>query len=342
MKFGKGLGKRSAFIIHLAIWACVFLLPFIFTGENEPARNRDDLEFRNLNVATNFLWMAIFYFNSAVLIPRFLYHKKYIIYIGSLLLSFCIIMLLHGVLFIPFIHHHHFNFFNSLQHNTLPFLFTVMVSITYKIIYDKFKAEADAAALQQENLKTELAFLRGQISPHFLFNVLNNIVAMVRLNSEELEPTVIKLSSFLQYMLYESVDEKVLLKNEVDSLRDYIDLQKLRFSSKLNLQIHFDVKEEWHSIEPMLLIPFVENAFKHGNGWSESPEIIIDLNETNSELDFRVKNKYIKNDKAKDKTSGIGLINVKRRLDLLYHKTHELKIDDSSDWYRVHLKLVLK
>ena len=165
---------------------------------------------------------------------------------------------------------------------------------------------------------------------------------MVRLKSEELEPTVMRLSSLLQYMLYEGDEEKVLLKNEVESLQDYIELQKLRISSKLNLQFHFNVKEEWHSIEPMLLIPFVENAFKHGNGLPENSDIFIDLNVENNELDFKVRNRFMSNDRAKDKTSGIGLANVKRRLDLLYPRTHRLQIDDSNGWYQVDLKLSLK
>ncbi len=342
MKINGQRNNRLVWGIHIIIWVSIFMLPFIFKAENETIRNPDDLDFRNLNAATNILWMGFFYLNALVLIPRFFYAKKFFIYFSSLILSYCIIMLLHGALFIPFIHRHHFNFLISARHNSIPFLFTVMVSTTYKIIYDKFKSDADALVLRQENLKTELAFLRSQVSPHFLFNVLNNIVAMVRLKSEELEPTVIRLSSLLQYMLYESDDEKVLLKNEVESLMDYIDLQKLRFNSNLDLQIHFNVKDEWHSIEPMLLIPFVENAFKHGNSVSGSPGIIIVLKVENSELEFKVRNKFISNDKAKDKTSGIGLVNVKRRLDLLYPHSHQLIIDVMNGWYNVDLKLSLK
>ncbi len=342
IKLSRRLNSRSAWVIHIIIWASIFMLPFIFRSENEALRNSDELDFRNLNAATNILWMGFFYLNALILIPRFLYKKKFVIYIGSLIVSYCIIMLIHGALFIPFIHHHRFNFLISAQHNSIPFLFTIMVSTTFKIVYDKFRADANAATLRQENLKTELAFLRSQVSPHFLFNVLNNIVAMVRLKSEELEPTVMRLSSLLQYMLYEGDDEKVLLKNEVESLQDYIELQKLRVSPNLNLQVHFNVKEEWHSIEPMLLIPFVENAFKHGNGLPGNSEIIIDLNVENNELDFNVRNRFVGNDRAKDKTSGIGLVNVKRRLDLLYPKTHRLQIEDSNGWYNVDLKLYLK
>jgi two-component system LytT family sensor kinase len=165
---------------------------------------------------------------------------------------------------------------------------------------------------------------------------------MGRLKSDELEPTVIKMSSLLQYMLYETDEEKVLLRNEEESLLNYIDLQRLRFSSKLTLNTSFDVKEEWHTIEPMLLIPFVENAFKHGNGLLQHPEIDIGLQSSNNQLDFFVKNKYIKTDTVKDKTSGIGLANVKRRLQLLYPESHSLSIEENHYWYNVHLKLFLK
>jgi LytS/YehU family sensor histidine kinase len=195
---------------------------------------------------------------------------------------------------------------------------------------------------QSENLKTELSFLRSQISPHFLFNVLNNIVALVRLKSDELEPTILKLSSLMQYMLYETDDEKVLLKSEADYLQSYIDLQKLRFGDRLKLNVNLGLKEDWHTIEPMLLISFVENAFKHGTGMIENPIIDISLQAVNNELAFIVKNKFIDDDQAKDQVSGIGLINVKRRLQLLYGKNHDLNIDSTDQWFIVTLKLAFE
>jgi two-component system, LytTR family, sensor kinase len=337
----KELFKKYRFFIHLVVWAAIFLLPYIFSGENQKSKDADDIAFRNLNTATIFLWMGLFYLNSAILIPSLVYSKKYIWYILSLVLLFCVIMGLHGALFPFFVPGHDFIFFHSSAHNIIPFLFTVMVSATYKVFLDKIKADNDAGEKQRENLKSELSFLRSQISPHFLFNVLNNIVAMVRMKSEDLEPTVIKLSSLLQYMLYETDEEKVLLKNEVEYLQSYIDLQQMRFSSKLNMNVHFDVKEEWQAIEPMLLIPFIENAFKHGNGMQKNPEIHISLKVENNLLDFRVKNKYVETDGSKDKTSGIGLSNVKRRIELLYEKKHLLRIDQLNGWYTVSLQIML-
>jgi two-component system, LytTR family, sensor kinase len=342
MNFDKrGFFRKYKYVTHFLFWMVIFFLPFIFSNENQKANDAEDIAFRNLNIATIFLWMGLFYGNAEILIPSLVYTKKYLLYILSLVALFCIIVGLHGALFPLFVPGHHFNFFHSAAHNIIPFLFTAMISTTYKIFLDRIKADAQASEQQRENLKSELSFLRSQISPHFLFNVLNNIVAMVRMKSDELEPTVIKLSSLLQYMLYETDEERVLLKNEVEYLQSYIDLQQMRFSSKLTMDVHFDVKEEWHAIEPMLLIPFVENAFKHGNGMVKNPEIKISLKVENNLLDFRVSNKFADAEGSKDKTSGIGLANVKRRLALLYEKKHLLRIDKTDGWFIVSLQIML-
>jgi LytS/YehU family sensor histidine kinase len=214
--------------------------------------------------------------------------------------------------------------------------------MVYTMVADKIKTDISAARVKQENLKTELSFLRSQISPHFLFNVLNNMVALVRMKSEELEPTIIKLSSLMQYMLYETDEDKVLLRSEAEYLQSYIDLQRQRFSEKLTLNVSIDVKEDWHTIEPMLLIPFVENAFKHGNGLVQNPVIDIYLKTDKNQLDFAVKNKYKNADVIKDKTSGIGLANVKRRLELLYGHSHHLSIGRTEDTFTVSLQLTFK
>jgi two-component system LytT family sensor kinase len=264
MKLNLKINRRSVLLMHIVAWAIIFSLPYIFGSEYAADKDRDELAFQHLDTATNFFWMGLFYFNILVLMPYLFNRKRYGFYIVTLLLSFFVIMLLHGVLFTPFVPGHQFNFFTSSAHNIVPFLFTVLISSVYSLVAQKVKSDMVAAKTQQENLTSELSFLRSQINPHFLFNVLNNIVALVRMKSKDLEPTVMKLSSLLQYMLYETDDEKVVLKSEVEYLHAYIDLQKQRYGDELDLQVLFVIQEEWHTIEPMLLIPFVENAFKHG------------------------------------------------------------------------------
>lgn len=195
---------------------------------------------------------------------------------------------------------------------------------------------------QNENLRTELALLRSQVSPHFMFNVLNNMVALARKKSELLEPSLIKLSSLMRYMLYETGEQKVSLEKESDYLQSYIDLQLQRFGKKLQLNLMIDPPDKSYEIEPMLLIPFVENAFKHGTGLVNQAEIIIQLSAQSNRLNFVVTNKYDPQSiTLKDDASGIGLANVKRRLELLYRKEHQLDITQTADTFKVSLQIHL-
>jgi two-component system, LytTR family, sensor kinase len=332
----------SRLLIHIIAWAVIFLLPYIFTsayyddGAND---SHGKTTFLYLDTVTKLFWVALFYLNTEIFIPRCIYKRKYLLFVCIQIILFAVIMLIHGGFFTLMISGKTFNFINSCYHNIITFLFTIIASIAYKTISDRAKSEKEANEKAQENLKTELSFLRSQISPHFLFNVMNNIAAMARLKSEELEPTVHKLSSLMQYMLYETDEEKVLLQSEIENLQSYIDLQRQRYSDKLVLHVSLEVKENWHTIEPMLLIPFVENAFKHGTGLVQNPEIEIDLKTEDNKLLLIVKNKFIQTETVKDKTSGIGLANVKRRLELLYSHRHQLRINKTNDRFSVSLEL---
>jgi LytS/YehU family sensor histidine kinase len=207
---------------------------------------------------------------------------------------------------------------------------------------DRLISERLAKEKENENLKTELAFLRSQVSPHFMFNVMNNMVALARKKSDALEPSLIKLSSLLRYMLYETDEDKVLLEKEVEYLQSYIDLQVQRFGKKVKVNVQMDEIDASYFIEPMLLIPFVENAFKHGTGLIENAEINIELKAKHNVLQFTVGNKYNNQEgEIKDKTSGIGLQNVRRRLNLLYRKAHTLLITNKENRYIVSLQLNL-
>lgn len=171
---------------------------------------------------------------------------------------------------------------------------------------------------------------------------MNNIVALIRLKIDQLEPTVMKLSSLMQYMLYETDEEKVMLKTEAEYLQSYIDLQQQRFGSKVKLNISIEISDNGYTIEPMLMIPFVENAFKHGVVMIDKPQIDICLHTEGNLLHFTVCNNYIENNiETKDKTSGIGLTNVIRRLNLLYSNQHELLISKKDGWFSVSLQINL-
>jgi two-component system, LytTR family, sensor kinase len=215
------------------------------------------------------------------------------------------------------------------------------MSTVYWFVTDKISTEQRMKERENENLKTELSFLRSQVSPHFLFNVLNNMVAMARLKSDQLEPSLIRLSGLMRYMLYESDDSSVTLLREIEYVNSYIELQKIRYAKSLTINENMDPGDN-QLIEPMLLIPFIENAFKHGTGTIDDPVIDIYLKISEGLIDFRVKNKFDPaNEEIKDRTSGIGLQNVIRRLNLLYDQKHILSINKENGWYNVSLQIKL-
>jgi LytS/YehU family sensor histidine kinase len=231
--------------------------------------------------------------------------------------------------------------------NVLPAFFLVVtvvaISTTYRFMIDRVKLNNIEQERRNEHLKSELTFLRSQISPHFIFNILNSAVSLSRINSDQLEPTLIKLSSLMRYMLYGADDEKVPLTQEIDYLESYIDLQKLRFGDDVPITFNRSGALFGHGIEPMLLIPFVENAFKHGVGEINNPSISVDVEVEDGTLHFRVVNRFNPDSREiKDPQSGIGLANVKKRLNLLYGENHTLDITEIDNLFEVHLKLLLK
>src|SRR5882757_9000824 len=209
---------------------------------------------------------------------------------------------------------------NKKTHFTERLLSPVLImvfSFCYRIILDQAVRDQQMKERESVHLRTELDFLRSQISPHFIFNVLNSLLALNRKNSADLEPAIVNLSNLMRYMLYETNGNPVPLSKEVEYLKSYVDLQKLRFGSFMNVDFHISGPTDLFTIEPMLLIPFVENAFKHGIGSDDSTDILIDIsiNELPGTLRFSVTNP-IGDPHELNVGSGIGLINVQRRLSI--------------------------
>ncbi len=193
--------------------------------------------------------------------------------------------------------------------------------------------------LENEKLTSELAFLKSQINPHFLFNSLNNIYSLAYQKSDKTPEAVMKLSEIMRYMLYESNEATVKLDDEIRYLQNYIELQKLRFKDKAYIKFEIDGETNDKRITPLILISFVENAFKHGIATDKDNPIKIVLNVSSNKLFFQVVNR--KSVQNKDETGGIGLLNVKRRLDLLYDGEFRLHIDDHESIYNCELYLDL-
>ena len=333
-------------LTHVAAWAVVLSLPYLLDSHHgEPHHGHPDVILRGffyLNFVTSLLWIGPFYLNAYLLTPRFFYQRRYLVFAAILVLVFGVILMIHMVLFRYVFFLPHFSLKGATGFLLPAFLLTVAVSMTFRFVADKSVADHLAQERQEENLKTELSFLRSQINPHFIFNILNNLVALEQMKSPELGPTILKLSSLMQYMLYDTDEEQVPLNKEVEYLQSYIDLQRQRFGTKVPINVSLDPAPGFYEIEPMLLIPFVENAFKHGVGMIDKPCIQISLEVRDRVLYFSVRNRYNPaSSEIKDKSSGIGLGNVKRRLNLLYGDQHMLGVARDEGWFIVTLRLNL-
>lgn len=332
-------------LTHAAFWAIALSLPYLLDTHHGMEHHRNsaiDQGFFYLNLFTNILWIGPFYVNAYLLTPRLFNHRRYLEHAGYLILLFGVMLACHFVLFRIFVDMPRFNIKGATGFLLPAFLITIAVSTTFRVVTDRFEADKLTKDRQEENLKTELSFLRSQISPHFIFNILNNLVALEQMKSPELGPTILKLSSLMQYMLYETDEERVPLNKEVEYLQSYIDLQKQRFGNKVPVTVDLQPVDGFLEIEPMLLIPFVENAFKHGVGLIDHPSIDIELVVRDNSLYFKVRNRYnVSSMEVKDKTSGIGLGNVRRRLKLLYGSQQHLEIIRESGWFIVSLQLNL-
>lgn len=340
--------KWITVLLHVVAWVLLFSLPYMLrpqSNPNQPVHPEPDPPVISFIVmrASDLMLIAFFYLNALLLIPRLLYSKKYLFYTLSVLGSIATYILLYWLIRITFTHPDRpFEFRKHVFFCTLIFIFILACSIAFKTIRDKIIADSLAQEKENEYLKTELSLLRSQVSPHFMFNVLNNMVALARKQSDLLEPSLIKLSSLMRYMLYEVGEAKVSLEKESEYLQSYIDLQQQRFGKKVTINVTMHPADKMYDLEPMLLIPFVENAFKHGTGMIEQAQIDIDLAAENGVLNFTVGNKYNEtSNEIKDKASGIGLANVQRRLDLLYPKQHSLQISKKDGKFIVTLQIKL-
>ncbi len=225
----------------------------------------------------------------------------------------------------------------------IPLLISFVGSTLIELTHFANKKEKAAISFEKEKLDTEIKFLKSQINPHFLFNVLNNIYSLTIIKSDKAPDNLMRLSELLRYMLYDSNDGKVPLQKEIDYLENYISLASLKDSRGLNINVDLEKSQAGLKVAPLLFIPFVENAFKHSeiedlkNGF-----INISLKTSNEHLEFSIENSIPNVVYKKDKVGGIGLPNTKQRLELLYPNKHELIISDSGKIYSVYLKIDLE
>jgi LytS/YehU family sensor histidine kinase len=193
--------------------------------------------------------------------------------------------------------------------------------------------------LEQQKLQTELAFLKNQVSPHFFMNTLNNIHALIDINSEDAKKALIKLSKLMRYLLYESEERKITLAKEIEFIKSYVDLMKLRITPKVSLKLSFPENIPSIEMPPMLFTSLVENAFKHGISYQKESFIEIIMKSDKEFLYFRILNSIHKDNNGINEPGGIGMENLKKRLDLIYKNNYYLVQNDENDKFEINIKL---
>ncbi len=330
--------------IHILFWALLFLLLNLRWFFGEGPRGSVNMQYRFL---IGYLFLTgFFYLNACYLFPVFYRKRGWFVYLLLIIVSVFLLLQFSGFIGEAFFPHkrHGKAHWDSFFYSMLPYIFILGISTSYRIVTDFSSQEKLRKEKEHETLKTELAFLRSQVSPHFMFNVLNSLVSLARKKSDLMEPSLIQLSGLLRYMLYESNDERITLRQEVKYLKSYIDLQLLRFGDDLNIEMQLPHDFGNYEIEPMLLISLVENAFKHGVGMVEDPVIRVNLmlDSKNDALSFRVENSVASVNSSGDKSSGIGLHNMKRRLELLYKGRYSLETSQNGNIFVSNLSITLK
>ncbi len=334
-------------IFWIAYFSFVFFIAMMRWGDGR------ELEFSvPFELTLSALFIIAVYVNLLVLIPHYLHSKRYVLY-GVLV----VMVVLVNALILYFIVSTFPDFKPHNMHRPKPsLLFPVpimmgqfmLIAVTSALHFLRENLRLQESALnikelESSRLHAELTSLKSQINPHFLFNSLNNIYSHSLLESKQTPELILKLSGLLNYLIYETRDDLVDLGKEMDFLTNYIDLERVRIDESVPVDVNIDVTDRSVSIAPLLFLPLVENAFKHGvNLSSGSPYISIDIQqEPNGNLVFNCRNLLEKHPLEETGSGGIGLENVKKRLELIYPDRHELNINKSNGEFVITVNIAL-
>lgn len=327
--------------IHTLFWTfALFFFLFYYKRYGEINIYTISASFIHVAIA-----MATVYTFNYYIIPRFLLKNKYpkfvFISLIALVLFIYLQLLATGIILIELLYTERTLFPTMLDMLVLlvNIFFIVLIGISVKLFKRWNQKEKQEQELQKEKVEAELKMLKTQINPHFLFNTLNSIYVLAMKNSENTADTVLKLSDILDYILYKNNADQVLLHDELNIVKDYIELEKIRYANRVVIQYNENIQNKAEVIPPMVIIPLIENAFKHGVAKSmDQAWININVQQNNNQIKIEVKNST--KQKAETKPEhGIGLKNVQRRLELIYGKNFEFTVTENSTNFNVLLRI---
>lgn len=334
---------RRRIVKHLAWWLLFGLtmaIPQILLG-------RQDIVETILQTLVSLIFYGmIYYINAEYLIPKYLARDYFWGFLG-LLITISVVLTPIKIMVLSLLFPENLLYYREMQvaYQVVSLLFAV-VSTVIKITSDWTQQTKQQQEAENQIMQSELNFLKSQINPHFLFNTLNSLYALTLKKSDDAPEIVLKLSEMMRYMLYECNEKSVRLEKEITYLQNYLELEKLRLGKKMDIRIDTEGGVGVLDIAPLMLIPFVENAFKHGATNTISKGFVfIHILIADGELNFYIENSKPETPPARDplrKSGGIGLANVRRRLELLYAQQHKLEITEKPDTYAVNLWLKLR
>lgn len=342
------MNKKSETIIHILIWGVGYFILLHETSTIGDFR-KDTGPYWAPLLFGMLMSQLLFYTTTFYFVPKFLRLKK-----TKTLIALLATALITITLFESFVDYNYLvNFFSTANehfqvffyYNLIVGFFVLLVALSYALIKYWMQNEKLKRVLLEEKLSTEMAFLKSKINPHFLFNVLNSFYAKsLKHNVPELADGIAKLAELMRYMVYETNEDKVVLEKEIHHLKNFIQVYQLRIAEEDDVYIHFDMKGDLKAVKvsPMLLIPFVENAIKHGIIPNAKSSIEISLEIKQNWMHFKVTNSIHSGaNRIPDNSSGFGLDNLRKRLSVLYPDAHTLKATAENGYFISSLSLQL-
>lgn len=338
--------KQLTIVIHTLVWLLLLVIPYISTDQIFNTLDpTSDVKYLLLCAALSSILLITFYFNRFFLIPKFLFSKKSWLYPLVLLLMIATVFFLLGVIFI------FSGFTSSVLDKADPIIEKIipviiinslslwLLAIATSVLWTFYNRLKDA---ENEKFSAQIASLKSQINPHFLFNTLNNIYATAIDTSPKAADMVDKLSVMMRYTMKNTQQDFVLLEDELNYISNYIELQRLRLDRNVKLEYQCPENIPMLEIAPMLLIPFVENAFKHGVNSEQKSHIKIEITIKDAEFQLSVVNNKVNVQQNTTERSGLGIENTRNRLDLIYPAKHLLVINDTEKQFNVSLYINLQ
>jgi len=333
-------------IANIVGWLIFLAIPLLFISEPPPELKQEFGKLYLLPIFTSsFFLILLFYFNYYFLVPKFLFTNRYIIYILSCLACIGIKFIFPVIMMFLFPKPHHPLPIDYLPHPKflmhLQFGNSVLMHVVILLASIGLRLNKRWELTEQEKLQSELALLKSQVNPHFLFNTLNGIYAATLGKADNASEMIIKLSDIMRYTISEAHLDSVPLQKEINYISNYIELQKLRLSSKVSLEYTVKGEASDYEIAPLLLIPFVENAFKYGVNPELDSSIFVLIEINGSELQLKVYNSKVEIESTLQETTGLGIENTRLRLNLIYPGKHKLEIEETESSYSVSLYISL-